>query len=173
MKIDINKIEFIKNTDNIFQILHNDETLKFWGPKLLVPFGIDNEYNKYILRLELDGKDSDLEQQYFKKIILHIEKLIKKKLNIEDIEFKSVIKNRDEKSDLIECKIKTIKNNIITKIEYEDKINNYLKTIFDLPKQSYVKTEFEIYGLWDYRNEKKEKNKCGLIIYISNIIVLK
>ena len=172
MKIDINKIELVKTTDNFFQILHDNQTLKFWGPKLLVPFGIDSEYNKYILRLELDGKDSDLEQQYLKKIILHIEKIIRKKFNIEDNTFKSIIKNRGEKTDLIECKIKTVKNNIITKIEYEDKTNNYLKTIFDLPKQSYVKVEFEIYGLWDYRTEKEEKNKCGLIVYISNIIVL-
>ena len=66
-----------------------------------------------------------------------------------------------------------MKNNIVTTIEYQNNDNNYLKTIFDLPKQSYIKVLFEIYGIWDYRNDKKEKNKVGLILYANKIIVLK
>ena len=174
MKLDINKLEFKKNTDNIYQILHDNTLLKFWSPPILVPFGLDNEYDKYIIRLELDEKDkNNLNHDHLKKILLHIEKLVKEKLNIDDIEFKSIIKKREKKNDLIECKIKTMKNNIISSIEYEDNDNNYLKTIFDLPKQSYVKVLFEVYGLWDYRNDKKEKNKIGLILYANKIIVLK
>ena len=91
---------------------------------------------------------------------------------MDENEFKSIIKKRNN-SDLIECRIKTIKNSILTIIEYEDKDNNYLKTIFDIPKQSYLKVQFEINGLWDYRNDKKDKNKCGLIVYITKIIVCK
>ena len=176
MKLDVNKIELKRIADNIFQILHDNTVLKFWGPSILAPFGIDNEYNKYLIKLELDNSESSKnknEHSHLKKIILHIENLIKEKLNIEDFEFKSIIKTREHKNDLIECRIKNIKNNIATIIEYEDKDNNYLKTIFDLPKQSYVKTQFEIYGLWDYRTDKKEKNKIGLIIYASKIIVQK
>ena len=86
--------------------------------------------NKYLLKLEVNNeKDEDT---HLRKLILHIENLIRKKLDMDENEFKSIIKNRGEKTDLIECKIKTVKNNIITKIEYEDKTNNYLKTIFDL-----------------------------------------
>ena len=69
-------------------------------------------------------------------------------------------------------RIKTVKNKILTNIEYEDKEKNYLKTIYDLPKQSYLKLNLEINGLWDYRTEKKESNKCGLIVYTTNILVL-
>ena len=170
MKLDINKIDLKRNTDNIYQILHNDIVLKFWTPKILVPYGLDNEYNKYLIKLEIE-KDN-LEQSHLNKIILNIEKIIKKKMNIEDIEFKSIIKNR-ENCDLIECRVKNIKNNITTIIEYEDKDNNYLKTIFDLPKHCYVKAQIEVYGLWDYRTDKKDKNKTGLICYINKIIVLK
>jgi len=174
MKIDINKLEFKKNNDNIYQILHDNNILKFWSPSILIPFGLDNEYDKYIIRLELNEKDKNTNNHdHLKKIFLHIEKIVKEKLNIDDYEFKSIIKKRDKKDDLIECKIKTIKNSIITTIEYEDTENNYLKTIFDLPKQCYVKVLFEIYGLWDYRTEKKEKNKVGLILYATKIIVQK
>lgn len=172
MKIDINKIEFKKNNQNISQILHDNNVLKFWSPPILLPFGLDNEYDKYLIRLELHENDSN-NHDHFRKILLHIEKIVKEKLNIDDNEFKSIIKKRNKKDDLIECKIKTMKNNIITTIDYEDKDNNYLKTIFDLPKQCYVKVLFEIYGVWDYRNDKKEKNKIGLIVYANKIIVLK
>ena len=169
MKIDINKIELKQINDNIYQILHDNTVLKFWSPKILVPFGIDNEYNKYLIKLETDN--NDLQHDHFKKIMLHIEKLIKTKLNVEDIEFKSIVKLRDKKNDIIECRVKSVKNTITTIVEYQDKTNNYLKTIFDLPKQSYVKAQIEIYGLWDYRTEKKEKNKIGLICYINHLIV--
>ena len=170
MKLDINKVELKQSTDNIYQLLHNNATLKFWSPKILVPFGINNEYNKYVIKLELESNNP--EHEHFKKILLSIEKIIKKKFNIEDIELKSVIKTRENKNELIECRIKTMKNNILTQIEYEDKDKNYLKTIFDMPKQCHIKAQIEVYGLWDYRTEKKELNKTGLIIYVSNILVL-
>jgi hypothetical protein len=170
MKLDINKIELKKLSDNIFQIYHDGTMLKFSCPKLLSPFGIDTEYNKQIIRLELDETNNEI--SYFKKVILHIENLIKKKIEVTDEEFKSVIKKRNNKSDILELRIKTVKNKILTNIEYEDKEKNYLKTIYDLPKQSYLKLNLEINGLWDYRTEKKESNKCGLIVYTTNILVL-
>ena len=170
MKLDINKIELKKISDNIFQIYHDGTLLKFNCPKLLSPFGIDTEYNKLIIRLELDETNNEI--SYFKKVILHIESLIKKKIEANDEEFKSVIKKRNNKSDILELRIKTVKNKILTNIEYEDKEKYYLKTIYDLPKQSYLKLNLEINGLWDYRTEKKESNKCGLIVYTTNILVL-
>lgn len=171
MKIDINKLEFKKINENISLIYHDNKTLRFWTPLILVPFGIDNEYNKYLLKLEIDDKID--EHVHLKKIILHIENLIKKKLDISDLEFKSVIKYRENNSDLIEPRLKSIKNNITTIIDFEDKENNYLKTIFDIKKQNYYKVQLEINGFWDYRNEKKERNKSGLIVYVTKIIVPK
>ena len=181
MKLDINKIELKRVNDNIYQILYDNNSLKFWSPKILVPFGIDNEYNKYLMKLEVDENDSNKyknEHIHLKRIIMHLEKMIKEKIEIEienkeNDEFKSILKKRFNKSDMIECRIKTLKTKIITEVEYEDKENNYLKTIFDIPKQSYVKVQLEINGLWDYRNEKQDKNKCGLIVYITKIIVCK
>jgi len=174
MKLDINKLEFVKNADNIFQMFHDGQPLKFWTPKIEAPFGIDNEYNKYLLKLEIDERDSNKyfsEHTYFKKIILHIEKLIKKKLDIEDIEFKSVLKVRPNKGELLECRIKTLKKNIMTEIEFIDKDTHYLKTVFDMPKNCWVTTQIELYGIWDYRDETKgkEKNKVGLILYVNKI----
>lgn len=183
MKLDINKIELKELTENIYQILYEGKSLKFWSPTILIPFGLENEYNKQILKAELDEHEDNKyknEHIHLKKLILHIEKLIKEKININNNDdaidqFKSIIKKRHNRSDMIECRIKKMKNNIMTLIEYEDKEHNYLKTIYDLPKQSYVKIQFEINGLFDYRNDvnKNEKNKTGLIVYATKIIVLK
>ena len=192
MKLDINKIELKELTENIYQILYEGKSLKFWSPTILIPFGLEYEYNKQILKAELDESEGNKyrnEHIHLKKLILHIEKLIKEKtkdkLNMNNDnndnngnnndQFKSIIKKRYNRPDMVECRIKKMKNNIITSIEYEDKEHNYLKTIYDLPKQSYVKIQFEINGLFDYRNNENEneKNKVGLIVYATKIIVLK
>lgn len=169
MKLDIDKLEIRNVAPNINVVLHNNMTLKFWTCKLCIPFGLENEYGKKIIKLELENDNEDHIQ--LKKIIEHIEKLVRKKMNIDDNEFKSVIKKRKDRNDMLEVRIKVMKNNIITDIEYEDKTNNYLKTIYDMPKQVYIKTQIEINGFWDYRTEKKENNKCGLIVYVTKIIV--
>ena len=190
MKLDINKIKLKELTENIYQILYEGKSLKFWSPTILIPFGLEYEYNKQILKAELNENEDNKyknEHIHLKKLILHIEKLIKDKINMNNDnngnndtndaidQFKSIIKKRYNRSDMIECRIKKMKNNIITSIEYEDKEHNYLKTIYDLPKQSYVKIQFEINGLFDYRNNENEneKNKVGLIVYATKIIVLK
>lgn len=200
MKIDIEKIVFneIKNTKkrtkidlynnnnnttsdkNFKQIYHDGKVLQFWTPKMLMPFGIDNEYGKYILKLEFDDNKNE-EHAYFKKVILHIEKLIKKKLEIENDseQWKSIIKKRENKSDIIELRIKNIKNNIQTEIlnnndtdaENSMENTNYLKTIFDLKKQTYMKVLIEINGLWDYRVNNIEQNKVGLICYATKLCI--
>jgi hypothetical protein len=172
MKIDINKLDLKSINENIYLILHDGVILKFWSPKILVPFGLENEYEKYIVKLEL--KSDNEEHNYFKKIIQHLENLIKKKLKIEDNEeFKSIIQTRKNNNQFIECKIKTIKTNLITTVEYQDIDNNYLKTLYDLPKQTYIKALIEINGLWDYRTDKKDKNKIGLTVYATKIYVYK
>lgn len=169
MKLDINKIDIKNVAPNINIITHNNIVLRFWTCHLSLPFGIENEYGKSILKLQLDNTKSDHLQ--LKKVIEHIEKLIIQKMNIEENEFKSVIKKRKDNNDMLELRIKTMKNKFLTEIEYENKESNYLKTIYDLQKQSIIKTQIEINGFWDYRTENKDNNKCGLIVYANKIIV--
>jgi hypothetical protein len=169
MKLDINKIEVKNISPNMNIITHDNIVLKFWSCFLPLPFGIENEYGKSIIKLELQNDKDDHMQ--LKKVIEHIEKLIITKMNIEENEFKSSIKKRNGKNDMLELRIKTIKNKFLTEVEYLDKENNYLKTIYDIKKQSVIKTQIEINGFWDYRTENKDNNKCGLIVYANKIIV--
>ena len=39
-----------KNT--YYKLYYNNEIINFWTPESLCPFGIENEYNKYILKVE-------------------------------------------------------------------------------------------------------------------------
>jgi hypothetical protein len=173
MKLDVEKLECKKINKNIQQLFHDGKMLKFWSNEIMIPFGLENEYNKYFIKLEL----TDENHGYLKQVINHIEKMVMEKLNIEPMEFKSVVRKREnehiKKKDMIECKLKTFKDKITTEIQYMDEDTHYLKTIYDLPKQSNVKVLFEVYGIWDYRTEgKKEKNKIGLILYANKIMVL-
>ena len=83
----------------------------------------------------------------------------------------SIIKKRDEKKDLLVCRIKKFKTNLSINISFNDKDNNYLKTIFDINKNIFADIDIEISSLWDFRHLPKEENNIGLIVYISKIHV--
>ena len=178
MQIDKTTIELNKVVDNIFKLTCNNKDIKFWTPKILIPFGIETEYNKKIIKLELLD-NNDPEQMYFKNIISKIEKIIKEKLELDDNEFKTVIRTREKYNDIIESKIKMGRNHVLTSVEFKDKDKNYLKTIYDIGKNVNAKVLLEVNGIWDYRTAKeegskegkKENNKVGLIIYVHKIYV--
>ena len=67
MQLDKTTIELNKIADNIFKLSCGGKDIKFWTPKLLIPFGIETEYNKKVLKLELLD-NNDAEQTYFKNI---------------------------------------------------------------------------------------------------------
>ena len=169
MKLDIEKLEIKNSAPNINLITHDNIVLKFFTCYLFLPFGIENEYGKTIAKLELDNNNA--EHLQLKKVITHIENLIMKKMNIDEDEFKSIIRKRNGKNDMLEVRIKTMKNRILTDVEYLNKEVNYLKTIYDIQKKSTVKVQLEINGLWDYRTDEKKSNRSGLIVYANKIIV--
>ena len=76
-----------------------------------------------------------------------------------------------EKKDLLVCRIKKFKTNLSINISFNDKDNNYLKTIFDINKNIFADIDIEINSLWDFRHLPKEENNIGLIVYISKIHV--
>ena len=167
MKISKDEIEFKEINSNLWNIFYNDKLIKFWSSPILIPFGLDFEYNKYLIRVEID--ENNTKHIHLKKTILKFEKLMKEKFNINEEDFKSCIKKRENKKDLLELRLKTMKDRILTKIEFIDKDNNYLKTIYDLPKHSNAKIEISINNFWDYRNNN---GKCGLLLNALKIIIL-
>ena len=178
MKLDKNYLNYIQENDHLYRVLHNGEIFSFTTPVMGIPFGIDQEYGKIICRLEYP-EESKMNTQYIhiKKIIEKIEKYVCEKFEVKEDELKSVIRKKDHLPDLIECRIKEIKNNVITKVIYENKSDNYLKTLFDIPEKSFGIAKLEWFGIFDYRdhedsiNSGNKKHKIGILLYINKIII--
>lgn len=148
----------IQNDIKYFKILNNNKTISFYTTNVLSPFGIENIYNKYILKLDCNNKK-------IINMLENIEKIVKEKFNITDNNFKSIIRKNNNYNDIIICKLKSKKNKIIVKIDYNENSNNYLKSIYDIDKNTYFKCLIEIEGLWNYNN------KYGLTLIIKKIIL--
>ncbi len=175
MKIESDKINFKKLDDHISLIFHETDIIKFWTPDLFVPFGIDDNFGKHTIQLVVD-KDTP-QHINLKKIIEKVEKVLIKRLKLKEGELKSVFRRKMGDNDMLDVRLKQIKSKMITEYEYENKKDNYLKTIYDMDKESRVKVFIEIHGYWDYRNnseemEEKQENKVGLIVNILKMKIL-
>lgn len=177
MKFDKEHISYIQENPNFYRVLHNGELFTFNTPVMGIPFGIDQEYGKIMCRLEFP-ESSKMNTQYIhlKKILEKIEKYVSDKFDVKEGELKSVFRKKTGLPDLIECRIKEIKDKVITKVEYENKSDNYLKTLFDIKEKSFGIVKLEWIGVFDYREESEnsienKKHKIGIILYITKILV--
>ncbi len=173
MKFNKEDICYIKENDNYYRVLHNNEIFTFNTPIMGIPFGIDQEYGKIMCRLEFPEKDK-MNTQYIhlRKIIDKIEKYVCEKFDIKEGELKSVIRSKSGLPDLIECRIKEIKNRVITKVEYENKSDNYLKTLYNISEKSFGVAKLEWAGVFDHRDDENDKkHKIGIILYINKILI--
>ncbi len=176
MKFDKNNISYIEENPHYYRVLYNSELFTFNTPVMGIPFGIDQEYGKIMCRLEFpETNKMNTQYVHIKKILEKIEKYVIERFNVKEGELKSVFRKKEGLPDLIECRIKEIKNNVITKIEYENKSDNYLKTLFDISEKSFGIVKLEWAGVFDHREENKSseenKHKIGIILYISKILV--
>ena len=175
MKLESNRFSFSESDDHIQQIFYDGKPFFIKTPKIHIPFGLDEYNEKYYIRLELfstNEKDAYYTQhKHLKNIIQKIEKIIMKKMNAEEKEWKTVIRSKPGLPDLIECRVKHVKNYIQTKVEYPPKDKALYKTIYDLNNKSYGTAVLEIFGLWDYREDSRETNKIGLILNIVQLTI--
>ncbi len=174
MKIESSKINFKKMDENVYRIYHDTDVIQFWSPVLKAPFGVDENFGKYYIQLDLH-EENNTQQKHLKKIIEKVESVIKKRLNLEDHEMKNIFRRQIGNRDLMEVRIKMMKNSVLTDIEYENKRDSYLKTLFDIEENSYVKVNLEVHGFWDHRDinsEEKKTNKVGLILNATKIKVM-
>ena len=156
MKLNEFKIEDLTMNNN--NIYYNNKSLILELNENIIPFGLENEYNKYLLKLE------DNNSKLIIKIIEDIEKKLK---NIfPNIKLKSTIRKKEGFKDLLICKLKEINNKFCSSF-YCKRDDRYLSTIFDLKKNDKIKCKIKIGKYW------KIKDKLiGLYIEIIEIILL-
>lgn len=156
------EIKETTNKDNInyYKILHYNNPIIFKTTKVSAPFGIEENYGKYIYKL-------DCPNQNIIMMLEHLEKIVKDKYNIDDNNFKSIIRRKKDNryNDIIICKFKSKNDKIIIKMQYENDTNNYLKSIYEITKDILFRCIIEVEGLWKYNN------KYGLTLIIKKMIV--
>lgn len=165
----IHSIKIEQKSNNYHNIKNNNKNIKIKINNILCPFGIDQQYGNSVVKLEINQND-----EKHIEIINQIKELEEKfieNFNTNTDEWKSLINLKDNNNIFLECKIKKIKNNILTKLSFNDKEKNYLKTIYELNKNFTCDVVLEIPTMWDFRNNNNDINKIGFILNLYSINV--
>lgn len=160
MKIESDKINFHKIDNHISMIYHETDIIKFWTGPIKAPFGVDENFGKHYIRLELD--ESIKKHGFFKKIISKMESIVSKKLDLKEGELKPIARRKIGEHDLLDIRLKEVKSKMQTECVYENIRDSYLKTIYEIEPNSMVDVYVEIHGIWDYR-QKENSSTLGMI----------
>jgi hypothetical protein len=175
MKLDKAQIQYIQEDDYLYRVLHNGEIFTFTTPIMGIPFGVDQEYGKVMCRLEFPEEDKmNTQYTHLHRILEKIEKYVCEKFDVSECELKSVLRKKTGLPDLVDCRMKELKGQVITKVVYENKSDNYLKTVYNIPEKSFGVAKLEWFGLFDYRDHPdtiERKHKIGILLYIRSLTV--
>ena len=166
---EINSLKIEQTSKNYYNLKNKKKNIKIKLDKILCPFGIDEQYGHSIIKFELD-QTNDKHIEIISQI-RDFESKLKEQFYTDDEEWKSLINIRENNNIFIEARIKKIKNNLLTKLTFDDKEQNYLKTIYELNKNFVSDIILEIPTLWDFRKEEKNLNKIGLLLNLYSIHV--
>ena len=164
---EINSLKIEQTSQNYYSLKNKNKNIKIRLNKILCPFGIDEQYGHSVIKFELD-QTNDKHIEVISQL-RDFETKLKEQFHSSDEEWKSLINLRENNNIFIEAKIKKIKNNIITKLTFDDNDTNYLKTIYELNKNFISDVLLEMPTLWDFRKESNNVNKIGLLLNVTNI----
>lgn len=166
----IKTLKIDQKNENYYGLKNGRFNIKIKIPYVLCPFGLDKDYNHYVLKFELQKSNS--KHQHILEEIKNFEEKIKDYFKVQENEWKSIIHERENGNIFLEPKIKHLRNKLLIDISYEDKQSNYLKTIYDLEKNKNMDVILEIPTLWDFRKDNEENiNKIGFCLNVNKIHV--
>lgn len=145
--INLSEITLEKSIKNSFDIKYNNNTIEFWTPLLLIPFGVDNKYNNFFLNCELDNDSNTM--KLFEYFIEQLESKFIELLNIKKYQLNSQLRYTDTNS-ILYTKFLEKGKQIVSIIK--DSKNNY-KTIYDIEKNMNCKLKLCLNKLW-FKNDK-------------------
>ena len=164
--MNISKLKFQSKDKKFFNLRIGRNKLKYKIKNVLCPFGLENEYNNNIIKIELNNENEN--HINFIKLVNDLNDKIIEDFEAKDNEIKNNFRLRNDKF-VFNCRLKKFKNNILVNIKYNNS-EDYLKTIYDFNKMSIIDAELELDNLWDFR-ENEQDNKLGYLININSIIV--
>lgn len=164
--MNISKLKFQSKDKKFYNLRIGRNKLKYKIKNVLCPFGLENEYNNNIIKIELNNENEN--HINFIKLVNDLNDKIIQDFEAKDNEIKNNFRLRNDKF-VFNCRLKKFKNNILVNIKYNNS-EDYLKTIYDFNKMSTIDAELELDNLWDFR-ENEQDNKLGYLININSIIV--
>lgn len=157
----ISEILISNEKNNFYKLFVNEngknKPIRINIESINLPFGLEDFNNKIIINFELDDSKSSKE---YEKLVRLVEKNITSLIEIDDIDVKSVLYEKEEKPTLCRAYIKKNRNKIITTY----KVDENDVSIYDIVKNEKYNIEIELSGIWKYNNS------AGIFL---NIISLK
>lgn len=152
--IDLSKINFqiVENPPHI-KMSYQDKDLEIRTPVMSIPFGVDNVYNKYYIKLQFDDFKEDIEMEGFFNLLMLIEQYIENFLesNVdENIEMASEFTFKDKFDPTLNTKLISYNDKIKTKIINRNGSDvNY----WELKKGSKVTCKISLNGVWKVKDK--------------------
>lgn len=148
-----------KNFTNIFN--NQDKIIKIKTPKLKCPFGIEFEYNKYLVKLELTDIKNNTEINEFNEIMQSYIKEIQEYMENSNLIYSDFIRYSEKYDPLMKFYLPVRYD----KFEVDFYKNGSLTTFKDINKNDYLQLEMELTSIW------KLKNKYGLNFKLKKIFI--
>jgi len=141
-KINLSNIELIKTTNNCIVLKHLNKNLIFNTPELFIQFGIEKEYNNFILKLRISKKNLD-----FCKFIENLEEKINQTLNIK---ITSSLRKDSKYDPLLICKLPFKNDKFLC--DFIDISGNHINP-YSIEKKMSCKCSLIIDKIWKFNNK--------------------
>tara|TARA_B110000208_G_C11765914_1_gene428639 strand:+ start:25 stop:501 length:477 start_codon:yes stop_codon:yes gene_type:complete len=156
--MDVSKITY---TPKNF-IKYKSNNLKIRTPPVKIPFGLEESYGKKVLKLQLQGYETDDNMKLFYQIIRNIEQRNMVELGVDNTIYKSALYQKGDYPPLLTVKLEERYGKMMCELEKNQ--TDPLKTLYDLQRNDRIILDLEFERIWDY------KGKCGCIIKAHKII---
>lgn len=166
---ELHSLKIEQTSQNYYSLKNKRKNIKINIKNILCPFGIDNQYGNSVIKFEIDQHNIDHIEAINQ--IRELENKLIEQFKSNQEEWKSLINLRDNNNIFLECKIKKVKNKLLTQLSFHNKEENYLKTIYELGENFNCDVILEIPTIWDFRKNENNINKIGLIINLFSIYV--
>ncbi len=145
---DSEKIKYVSNSKYI-ELSHDDNDLIMSYESVHVPFGLEKNFNNYILKIVNNSESKELFEK-IKKIEQQNMKFLKKQGDFDNYEYKSQIIEKKNYGEFLVVKIPLVKNQF--NVEIFDKDNNIVD-IFKIEKKQKMNLCLEINSIWCFKNK--------------------
>ena len=126
-----------------------NEIITIKTPILKCPFGLEEEYKKFLVKLELTNYENDLEINNFFKQMISLEEDVKKLMEKEELFYNDIIRYSDKFDPLIKFYLPFRYD----KFEVDFYKNKSLTTSKEITKGCKLKLELNVLSIWKFQNK--------------------